>query len=134
MIPANTFTPQTVPNLLFRTQAGQVVDLTNPLARAIICLESPHSTPADVLLFVAAALLMYEEVFTSIKNDANAQLDGTKPPLDAIASILTRRFRELIESKNGHDAYYAALFLHPGMSILVHFPGCVAIYYLSPFQ
>ena len=57
---------------------------------------------------------MYESVFADIRKDANAQLNTLKPPLDEIAAILSRRFRELIESKNGHDVYYAATFLHPG--------------------
>ena len=58
---------------------------------------------------------MYEGVFADIHKDANAQLNILKPPLDEIAAILSRRFRELIESKNGHDVYYAATFLHPGI-------------------
>ena len=47
-------------SMLFGERMAEFVNLTNPLARAIVCLESPHTGPADVLIFFAAALIMYE--------------------------------------------------------------------------
>lgn len=93
---------------------AQVIDFTNPLARAIVCLESPHTTPADVMLYVSAAFIMYEDVFASIRQDVNSNMEGLKPPIEEIGQILIRRTGELINSKNGHDAYFTATFMHPG--------------------
>lgn len=73
---------------------------------------------------------MYEGVFADIRKDANAQLNTLKPPFDEIAAILSRRFRELIESKNGHDVYYAATFLHPGT---VHENNCRCSFHTYPY-
>ena len=92
---------------------AEFVNLTNPLARAIVCLESPHCGPADVLIFVAAALLMYSRTFKELTQDP---IPGLAPPIQEITTILTTRFKELIDSANGHDAYFMALILHPGRS------------------
>ena len=114
-IPPGTFDTRKIEGLIFRTQVHQVIELTNPIARAIVCLESPHITPADVLLFVAAALIMYEGVIKGLHSDVSLQPNSLMPPIDDIIRILVRRFKEIIDSKNGHDAYYTALMLHPGM-------------------
>ena len=92
---------------------AEFINLTSPLAWAIVCLESPHTGPADVLIFVTAALLMYARTFKELKCDP---VPGLAPPIGEITSILTTRFKELINSKNGHDAYFTALILHPGKS------------------
>lgn len=46
---------------------------------------------------------MYESAFAEISRHPQ------------IAAILSRRFNELVDSKNGHDAYFTAMMLHPGM-------------------
>ena len=98
--------------MLFRERMAEFVNLTNPLARAILCLESPHTSPADILIFVAAALIMYKRTFMDLTRDP---IPGTSPPVNQIASIITSRYKELIDSKNGHDAYFTCMLLHPGM-------------------
>jgi len=108
---AEVLTQGTLGHAVFKARLAELISLTNPIARAIVCLESPHSTAADVLLFLAAALLMYEKTFADI---AKKPIPGLQPPVDDIARILVRRYNELINSKNGHDAYFTTLILHPG--------------------
>ena len=96
---------------------AKFVNLTNPLAQAIVCLESPHCGPTDVLIFVAAALLMYSRTFKELMQDP---IPGLAPPIQEITTILTAHFKELIDSANGHDAYFTALILHPGRSSSAH--------------
>jgi hypothetical protein len=91
---------------------AEFIDITNPIARAIVCLESPHTTPADVLLYVAAAMKLCEEVLLEMSKKKSAL--RLKPPIDAIVAILKRRFNELINSKNDHDIYFASTVMHPG--------------------
>ena len=90
---------------------AHLIEVTNPLARAITCLESPHTTAADVLLFFSSALSLYKEMFDD-------KFKRKFLPVEKLAKILTRCFREIIDSKNGHDVYYAALVLHPGRILL----------------
>jgi len=97
---------------MFREQVAELINLTNPLARALVCLESPHTGPADVMIFVAAALIMYEDTFKAI---AERPIPGLQPPVDDIIRILNRHYKELIDSRNGHDVYFVAMMLHPGI-------------------
>ena len=109
----NIFTANTLDHVIFRAEVEELIHLTNPLARAIVCLESPHTGPADVMIFVAAALIMYEDTFKAI---AKCRTPGPQPPVEDITHILNRRYKELINSRNGHDVYLVALMLHPGKS------------------
>jgi hypothetical protein len=61
---------------------------------------------------------MYKDVFQGLRSDVSIQPNSLVPPIDDIIRILVRRFKEIIDSKNGHDAYYTALMLHPGMLYL----------------
>jgi hypothetical protein len=63
------------------------------------------------MIFVAAALIMYEDTFKVIAKNRTPDL---RPPVEDIVCILYRRYKELIHSKNGHDIYFVALMLHPG--------------------
>src|SRR5260370_3915046 len=47
--------------------------------------------------------------------------------VNKLAKILTQCFHEIINSKNGHDVYYAALVLHPGRIL----PLCLDIKLIS---
>lgn len=101
---------------------AEFIDVTIPIARAIVCLESPHTTPADVLLYVTAAMKMCEE--TLLEMAKKKSTTGLKPPIDAIVAILKRRFNELINSKNGHDVYFSATVMHPG-KLIGYFNTCI---------
>lgn len=96
--------------MIFKASINQLIQVTDPAARAIVCLESPHSSAADVFVFVAGALLLTRKnIETMMKSSLPLDL-----PKDAIFEILTKRFNQLINSKNGHDVYFTATLLHPG--------------------
>src|SRR5260370_994355 len=94
-------------NSSFTFDLVHLIEVTNPLDHSIVCLEYPHSTAADVLLFFSSALSLYCDIFDD-------KFKCKYIPVNLIAEILTWHFQELIDSKNGHDVYYAALVLHPG--------------------
>ncbi len=48
---------------MFTMDLAHLIEVTNPLAHAITCLESPHTTAANVLLFFSSALSLYKEMF-----------------------------------------------------------------------
>lgn len=99
----------TAEHLQLRTDMNLLIKLTNPIARAIVCLESPHSTAADVFVFFAAALLLVRKNLDDLMKSKKSQ----NLPMADIIRILTKRFDELINSKNGHDLYFTATLLHP---------------------
>lgn len=105
------FEENSVERAQFQADLATLIDINDPIARAIVCLESPHSTPTDVLLFIAAAWLKIWDLFTDMKSTHRVHV-----PVDKILKILTKRFNELFKSPN-HDAYFTALALHPGASI-----------------
>ena len=82
------------------------MDILAPIARAILCLESPDSTLADVMMYWSAICAWYRRLL----NDPTIDLGA--PTREALVSIINRRYREIIN--NGpHDAYMACLALDP---------------------
>ena len=102
----NTLRPGSKLLARFRCEITELVDILAPLARSILCLESPHSTLADVILYWAATCAWYRRML----NDPEFGLDDTTQ--QTLISIVNRRYREIIN--NGpHDAYLACLALDP---------------------
>ena len=97
----------------FHCEVTELVDVLAPIARSILCLESPHSTMADVILFWAAICAWYHRLLNDPEYDFS---ENTK---SVLISIVNRRYREIIN--NGpHDAYIACLALDPHMYKLEH--------------
>lgn len=96
-------------HLEFQAELSMLIELTNPLAQAILCLESPHGFVSNVVVFFAAALVMYRKAIPRLA--ASKMLDI---PSKAITQILLKRWNKLINSKRGHDVYVVATLLHLG--------------------
>lgn len=90
----------------FRCQATELIEILAPLARSILCLESPQSTLADVMLFWATTCAWYR----CLLNDPDFDLDTDTR--EALVSIVHRRYSEIIND-GPHDAYFTSLALHP---------------------
>lgn len=102
----NTLRPGSTPLARFRCETTELVDILAPLARSILCLESPHSMLADVILYWAATCAWYRRML----NDSEFGLDSVTQ--QCLTSIVNRRYREII-NEGPHDAYIACLALDP---------------------
>lgn len=99
----------------FETSLIQLKALLEPLARAVKCLESSKSTPADVYLFWLAVTATYTDLF---KQDSDES--GISLPDDVVRdvrSIVNGRYKQMIEDPS-KQVYLATFFLHPCMLIL----------------
>lgn len=102
----------------FRYELAELVDILAPIAHSILCLESPHSTLADVILYWAAICAQYRQLI----DDRSFGLKSSVQ--QALISIINRQYREIIN--NGpHDAYFACLALDPcayTLTIFIYLP------------
>jgi hypothetical protein len=92
----------------FITELREVVVVLEPLARSIKCLESRHSTPADVYHFWLAVLARYSDLFKG-----NTTLLGSALPasvIDDIRSIVNGRYSEMFHGKS-QQIYVTTFFL-----------------------
>lgn len=84
----------------------ELVNILEPLARALLCLESTQGTLADVYFFWLAALASLNQHFNS-KNSLLSADDKSR-----LQSIVCRRFNEAI-NEAPTDMYATAFFLDP---------------------
>ncbi|QRW16066.1 hypothetical protein RhiXN_04067 [Rhizoctonia solani] len=92
----------------FTTELRQLCAILEPFARSIKCLESSHSTPADVYLFWLATIARLHELF---KN--NSTINGVGLPklvMEDITGIVNSRHQEMFQSVSG-PIYLASFFL-----------------------
>jgi hypothetical protein len=82
------------------------VEVIGPFAKSIKCLESTHSTAADVYLFWLAIMSQLEELF---REDKIKLPNNVK---EEIRAITNRRFNGMINDAPT-DVYVAAFFLDP---------------------
>ncbi|TFY73835.1 hypothetical protein EWM64_g10177 [Hericium alpestre] len=101
------FTEGNYCSFAFRAQLAKFMAVTAPFARAIQCLESAHSTPADVFLFWLAIASNLEAVFKS------GSVGLSEEATEQIRTIANRRFNEIINSSSCGDIYFAAFVLDP---------------------
>ena len=102
----------------------QLVAVLEPIARAVKCLESSHSTPADVYLFWLAILATLEELFEK-NDDPVVGVRLLQSVINDIRNIVNMRWRESTEdgnkgNANGGAVYVSALFLNARKLSLVH--------------
>ncbi|KAG8752176.1 hypothetical protein FRC11_008645, partial [Ceratobasidium sp. 423] len=92
----------------FTAELRQLCTILEPFARSIKCLESSHSTPADVYLFWLAIISRLHELFKKNSTISGAGLPN--PVMEDITSILNGRYQEMFQSQSG-PVYLAAFFL-----------------------
>ncbi|KAF8601837.1 hypothetical protein BDV93DRAFT_445172, partial [Ceratobasidium sp. AG-I] len=95
-------------SLLFETQLTVFVAVLDPILRALTCLESSLSTPADVLLFFSAALGKLDQHLRS------GSLSWPRPSktVTSIQQRACKQFTELI-NESPDDIYVTAFYLDP---------------------
>jgi len=87
----------------------KLLEVIGPFAKSIKCLESAHSTAADVYLFWLAIVAQLEQLFG--KKQGGALPNRIK---EQIRAITNRRFNGMINNAPT-DVYVAAFFLDPRM-------------------
>ncbi|KAG8694473.1 hypothetical protein FRC08_008466 [Ceratobasidium sp. 394] len=91
----------------FATQLYQLEKLTEPIAKAIQCLESGHSNPSDVMVFYLAVVATLRDLA-----DNNDELGLPEEVLEKAVASVCARFRSMILA-TGQEVYLATFFLHP---------------------
>jgi hypothetical protein len=98
----------------FRMQLTQLIKVLTPFAKAIACLESSQSNPADVYLFWLAIMSTLKRLFEDETNGID-ESDASQ-----IRAIAVTRFRQLLE-EGPDDCYISAFYLDPsGSSFCFH--------------
>lgn len=90
----------------FEEKLLQLKTVLEPLARAVKCLESLHSTPADVYLFWLAIMATYSHLFKT----NSAHLGLPDDVITSIKAIMNFRFEQMIGTPSKH-VYLATFFL-----------------------
>jgi hypothetical protein len=84
----------------------RLIKVLTPFAKAIACLESSQSNPADVYLFWLAILASLKRLF----DDDTAGFSVSEA--GQIRAIANARFRELLQ-EGPDDCYISAFYLDP---------------------
>ncbi|QRV97090.1 hypothetical protein RhiJN_25109 [Ceratobasidium sp. AG-Ba] len=90
----------------FELELKQVAAVLAPIARAIVCLESPFANPADVYMHWLALAAWLQRIF---KDDT---IDLTPKTVEGIVLYYNHRFQEVIDDAPS-DIYFTALCLDP---------------------
>jgi hypothetical protein len=77
-----------------------------PFAKAILCLESAHSTPADVYLFWLTIMATLDHLFKTNESGLRSET------IEEIREIANARFDEMIND-GPTDVYLTSFFLDP---------------------
>ncbi|KIO32093.1 hypothetical protein M407DRAFT_67168 [Tulasnella calospora MUT 4182] len=85
----------------------KLVNVLRPFAFSIKCLESAHSTPADVFIYWFGVMSEYEEMFSSNSDELK------KKTISDICAIINRRYIGMIKEGPSGDIYITSLFLEP---------------------
>ncbi|KAG8945457.1 hypothetical protein FRC00_010100, partial [Tulasnella sp. 408] len=93
--------------LNFKLELQKLVRVLRPFALSIKCLESAHSTPADVFIYWFGVMSEYEEIFST-----NADELKKKTILD-IRGIINRRYLGMVKDGPSGDVYITSFFLEP---------------------
>ncbi|KAG2158711.1 uncharacterized protein EDB93DRAFT_1076704, partial [Suillus bovinus] len=96
----------TTDSLMFQVALAKLVAITGPYTKAIQCLESAHTTCADVYLYWLAIVAQMEQL---LRGNTIRLREETKL---AIRTITNARFNQMINDAP-NDPYITAFFLHP---------------------
>ncbi|KAG8744291.1 hypothetical protein FRC12_014824 [Ceratobasidium sp. 428] len=102
--------------LKFRLMLTELVNILEPFARALVCLESAQSTLADVYFFWLSALASLNQYFLS----NHSQL--TTAEKERILRLASNRFNEAINDAPT-DCYLTAFFVDPRYRDAVIYAG-----------
>ncbi|EMD37924.1 hypothetical protein CERSUDRAFT_73706 [Gelatoporia subvermispora B] len=94
-------------SLNFERDLNQLISLGSPFAKAIMCLESSHSTAADVYIFWCAIAACLKRVLSDNESGIPSTVKGQ------IRGIFNARWREMFEH-GPNRAHLSAFYLHPG--------------------
>lgn len=92
--------------LNFELGLARFIDVQGPIAKAIVCLESTQTNPADVYKYWLAICGCIKQIFEDPSSGFNVEEMGQ------IYAIVNSRFREQLEDGPA-DCYLAALCLDP---------------------
>jgi hypothetical protein len=84
----------------------KLIAVLGPFAKAIQCLESPETNPADVYLYWLAIVSQLVYLFSHNRVALPAQT------MEDIRAITNKRFDQMI-NKSPNDVYITAFFLNP---------------------
>jgi hypothetical protein len=84
----------------------KLIAVIGPFAKAIQCLESPHTNPADVYLYWLAIVSQLAHLFSHNRAGLSAET------MEDIRAITNKRFDQMI-NKSPNDVYITAFFLNP---------------------
>jgi hypothetical protein len=100
-----------LPAMKFLFGLKKLVSVVDPLARALLCLESSHSTIGDNHIFWMASLSMIDELFRTP--------DGpfTEEEITRLRAKITRRFNQTI-NEPPNDVYLLGSFGDPRMYVI----------------
>jgi hypothetical protein len=97
---------------VFEGELERLCNVLSPIAKAVQCLESSHSTAGDVFLFFLAIASSYKEFLS-----AGAQGLSIKDQ-ESIRKSINYRFRQQIDN-NACDIYFASFILDPRLSSFI---------------
>lgn len=97
----------------FRRDLTRLGAVLMPFARAIQCLESKDTTPADVYLYWLSVVAQLHDLITTDDNSGKRKYTTTVKEL--IRSITNFRFSQLIENERSSNVYLTAFVLDPGV-------------------
>jgi hypothetical protein len=100
------FVPDSRATATFELALDQLLAVLAPPAKSLTCLESSHSTVADVYLFWLAVMASLEEVITSPDNEIPSEV------VEKLRRICNYRFDQMINDAPS-DVYLTGFFLHP---------------------
>lgn len=100
------FKPDTIATKTFEHDLEQLLLVIGPIAKSIKCLESSHSTVADVYLFWLAIMASLEDL---IEND---KLALSMPVIEKIRRLCNWRFNKMINDSPS-DIFITGFFLVP---------------------
>lgn len=109
------FVRTSMKNGVYVANLSLLIAVLMPIAHAITCLESTHSTVADVFLFWLAVMAQFDNLLTSPDSD-----DLVPSDKEHIRRILNYRWQQMIvlPSTNGPaetvSVYVVGFLLHPG--------------------
>jgi hypothetical protein len=103
---APLFEPGSLETTNFEMGLQRLMSVIGGFAKSIACLESSHTTIADVYIHWIGNLSLLDQLFK--------KQHGLRPEtVREICEIVNFRFDEIINNHHG-DLYVAAFFLHPG--------------------
>ncbi|KAH9970487.1 ribonuclease H-like domain-containing protein, partial [Lactifluus volemus] len=105
-IDINYFMSSTAQSIDLELSLTKLIAVIGPFAKAIQCLESPHTNPADVYLYWLAIVSQLTHLFSHNRVGLSAAT------MEDIRAITNKRFDQMI-NKSPNDVYITAFFLNP---------------------